>query len=333
MDAPFAQLGSLTLTQLAYVVAVDTHRHFGRAAAACHVTQPTLSMQLGKLERALGATLFDRTRAPVVPTALGAQVAAQARVVLREAARVVELGNGDEREVAGELRLGVIPTLAPYLLPRVLDELVRRHPRLELVVEERLTDDVLDGLRHDALDVALLASPAGPAPELEERALFHEPFVGYVGAGHRLAHHATLAATDLSLDDLWLLAEGHCLRSEAVRLCGQREARGARGAMRGAMRGAASTRPGRARFESGNLETLKRLVERGQGMTLLPALAAAELPTAAQRRLVRAFDAPVPTRTIRLVRRRALRRPQLADALTAAVLEVLPASCVRAERR
>ena len=205
MDAPPAHFGPLTLTQLAYVVAVDTHRHFGRAAAACHVTQPTLSMQLGKLERALGATLFDRTRAPVVPTELGAQVAAQARVVLREAARLTELGQGhDGGDVAGELRLGVIPTLAPYLLPRVLDELARRHPRLELVVEERLTDDVLDGLRHDALDVALLASPAVPAGELEERALFHEPFVGYVGTAHRLAGHDTLAAADLSLDDLWL---------------------------------------------------------------------------------------------------------------------------------
>jgi LysR family hydrogen peroxide-inducible transcriptional activator len=322
MDAPLAPIGALTLTQLAYVVAVDTHRHFGRAAAACHVTQPTLSMQLGKLERTLGATLFDRTRAPVVPTALGVLVAAQARVVLREAARVTELGQAADGAVAGELRLGVIPTLAPYLLPRVLDELARRHPLLALVVEERLTDDVLDGLRHDALDAALLASPAGPAPELEERALFHEPFVGYVGAAHRLAGQDTLAAGDLSLDDLWLLAEGHCLRSDVVRLCGQREARGARGA--------SPARPGGARFESGNLETLKRLVERGQGMTLLPALAAAELSTAAQRRLVRPFDAPAPSRTIRLVRRRALRRPQLADALAAAVLDVLPPSCTLA---
>ncbi|MGZ8471627.1 MAG: LysR substrate-binding domain-containing protein [Gemmatirosa sp.] len=322
MDAPLSPLGSLTLTQLAYVVAVDTHRHFGRAAAACHVTQPTLSMQLGKLERALGATLFDRTRAPVVPTELGALVAAQARVVLREAARVTELGRATDGAVSGELRLGVIPTLAPYLLPRVLDELARRHPLLALVVEERLTDDVLDGLRHDALDVALLASPAGPGPELEERALFHEPFVGYVGAAHRLAGQDTLAAGDLSLDDLWLLAEGHCLRSDVVRLCGQREARGARGAT--------AAGPGGARFESGNLETLKRLVERGQGMTLLPALAAAELPTAAQRRLLRPFDDPAPSRTIRLVRRRGLRRPQLADALTDAVLDVLPSSCTRA---
>jgi LysR family hydrogen peroxide-inducible transcriptional activator len=278
-------------------------------------------MQLGKLERALGATLFDRMRAPVVPTELGALVAAQARVVLREAARVAELGRAADGAVAGELRLGVIPTLAPYLLPRVLDELARRHPLLALVVEERLTDDVLDGLRHDALDVALLASPAGPAPELEERALFHEPFVGYVGAGHRLAGRDTLDAADLSLDDLWLLAEGHCLRSDVVRLCGQREARGARGA--------SAARPGGARFESGNLETLKRLVERGRGMTLLPALAAAELPTAAQRRLVRPFDEPAPSRTIRLVRRRALRRPQLAEALAAAVLDVLPSSCER----
>ena len=315
MHAPPAQLGSLTLTQLAYVVAVDTHRHFGRAAAACHVTQPTLSMQLGKLERALGATLFDRTRAPVVPTELGAQVAAQARVVLREAARLVELGQGADGDVAGELRLGVIPTLAPYLLPRVLDELARRHPRLELVVEERLTDDVLDGLRHDALDVALLASPALPAPELEERALFHEPFVGYVGTAHRLAGHDTLAAADLSLDDLWLLAEGHCLRSEAVRLCGQREARGARGASPG--------RPGRTRFESGNLETLKRLVERGIGMTLLPALAAADLAPS-QQALVRPFAAPAPSRDVRLARPRASTRAHLVEAFTAALRRSLP---------
>ncbi|MDF1503767.1 hydrogen peroxide-inducible genes activator [Roseisolibacter sp. H3M3-2] len=318
MDALLSPLASLTLTQLAYVVAIDAHRHFGRAAAACHVTQPTLSMQLGKLERALGATLFDRTRAPVVPTPLGERVAAQARVVLREAARLAELAASDGGEVAGELRLGVIPTLAPYLLPRVLDVLAERHPRLTLVVEERVTDEVLDALRHDALDAALLASPAGAGSELEERPLFREPFVGYVGAGHRLAPRDTLDAEDLSLDDLWLLAEGHCLRTQAVRLCGEREARGARAGSLGA---------GRARFESGNLETLKRLVERGQGMTLLPALAAAELTTAAQQRLVRPFADPAPSRTVRLVRRRALRRPQLADALGAAVLDVLPSSC------
>ena len=318
MDALLAQLGSLTLTQLAYVVAVDTHRHFGRAATACRVTQPTLSMQLGKLERALGVSLFDRTRAPVVPTELGALVIAQARVALREAARITELRHAADGVVAGELRLGVIPTLAPYLLPRLLGELAHRHPALDLVVEERLTADVLDALRQDVLDVALVATPAGLSAELEERALFDEPFVGYVSASHRLAARDALDTNDLAPDDVWLLAEGHCLREAALRLCGFREARGARAGSR-AVRG--------PRFESGNLETLKRLVERGQGMTLLPALAAAELPTAAQRRLVRPFADPAPMRTVRLVRRRAAGRPQLADALASAVRAVLPSDC------
>ena len=325
MDLPIAQLGSLTLTQLTYVVAVDTYRHFGRAAAACHVTQPTLSMQLGKLERSLGAVLFDRARAPVVPTALGVQVVAQARLALREAARVTELRPVDDGTVAGALRLGIIPTLAPYLLPRLLEDLARRHPRLELVVEERLTDGILDGLRGDALDAGIVATPAGGSPELEERLLFVEPFSGYVSATHRLAGRAELTPGDLSLDDVWLLADGHCLRSETVRLCGEREVRGARATTARAT----TARAGLTRFESGNLETLTRLVERGHGMTLLPALAVAELTTPAQRALLRPFTEPAPSRTVRLVRRRALLRPQLAEAVVEAVLDVLPATCVR----
>jgi LysR family hydrogen peroxide-inducible transcriptional activator len=314
MEHTLAQLAGVTLTQLAYVVAVDDHRHFGHAAAACRVTQPTLSMQVGKLERALGVTLFDRRRAPVVPTAVGAVVVDQARATLREAARIVEVRDAAGGVVAGELRLGVIPTLAPYLLPRVVTALAERHPMLELVVEERITDDVVDGLRRGALDAGIVASSVADAG-IGEEPLFTEPFVGYVSAGHRLAGRRTITPGDLSLDDLWLLSEGHCVRAQTVRLCGQRAVRGARSA-------AASTSS--ARFESGNLETLKRLVERGVGMTLLPALAAEDLRTGAQRRLLRAFAPPVPTRDVRLVRRRTLAKQQLVAALAAALLDSLP---------
>ena len=314
MSFDLAALGSVTLTQLAYAVAVDTHRHFGRAAEACHVTQPTLSMQVGKLERALGVTLFDRSRAPVVPTAVGRAVLDQARVALREVARVADARDEAAGEIAGEVRLGVIPTVAPYLLPRAVRGIARRYPRLVLVIEERVTDDVVDGLRRGALDAAVLATPAG-APELVERVLYTEPFVGYVSEGHRLAGRAELTPADLSLDDLWLLAEGHCFRAQTVRLCGQRGARGARAV------GACTVG---AQFESGNLETLVRLVEGGAGMTLLPALAADALRSAAQRRLVRPFAAPAPSRDVRLVRRRDGARARLVDAVAALLVDALP---------
>jgi LysR family transcriptional regulator, hydrogen peroxide-inducible genes activator len=221
-------LAGLTLTQLAYVVAVDEHRHFGRAAAACHVTQPTLSMQLGKLERLLGVALFDRGRAPVVPTEAGRVVAERARHVLREAARIAEAVASDGDAIAGELRLGVIPTVAPYLLPAAVHALARRHPGLALVVEERVTDDALAAVRAGALDAAVVATDAAGA-DLAETPLFTEPFLAYVGAEHRLAGRRAIAPGDLSLDDLWLLSEGHCLRVQTVRLCGERRAAGARG--------------------------------------------------------------------------------------------------------
>lgn len=327
MSHPFSLAGSVTLTQLGYVVAVDTHRHFGKAAESCHVTQPTLSMQLRKLERALGVVLFDRSRTPVVPTDAGRVVAAQARVALREAARVADIVDAGRGVVAGELRIGVIPTLAPYLLPRVVDDLARVHPHLELVVEERVTDDVLAALRRDTLDAGLIASATGESG-MVERSLFREPFVGYVGAGHRLAGRRQITGDDLSLDDLWLLTEGHCFRSQVVRLCSERSRR--HHLHVGEPAAAASCAA--TRFESGNLETLKRLVERGRGMTLLPALAAAELPTAAQRALIVPFAGSVPARDVRLVRRRAYLKKHLVDAFVRAVLDAVPASMLASGR-
>ncbi len=313
---PLFDLGStVTLTQLAYAVAVDTHRHFERAAAACNVTQPTLSMQIQKLEAALGTTLFDRSRVPVIPTDAGVAVIAQARVVLNEAARLADLGRASSGTIAGELRLAVIPTLAPYLLPRVLETIARRHPSLELVVEERVTESVLEGLRDDTLDAGLVATGVD-APDIMQRHLFREPFVGYVSGKHRLAGRSRLSVSDLSLDDLWLLSEGHCMRTQVVSLCQQRQQNGARGSA------PETTCMRAARFESGNLETLKRLVERGNGMTLLPALAAADLATAAQRRLLIPFGRPVPVRQVGIARRRTHFRQHLVSAVETLIVEV-----------
>ena len=303
-----------TLTQLRYVVAVDTHRHFGAAAAACHVSQSTLSMQLRKLERALAVSLFDRSRMPVVATDLGRVIIEQARVALREADRIGELRDDSLGVVAGELRLGVLPTLAPYLLPTCLTTLRRRHPSLELVIEELVTDDIIRALRLDRLDAGLVATPVNVG-DLVHQPLFREPFVGYVSPRHRLAKRKVLTTADLSLDDLWLLSEGHCFRSEVLKLCGERES--------AASRPLSACTHG-ARFESGNLETLKRLVEQGDGMTLLPALAAADLRGERQRRLIRPFASPVPEREVRLVQRRAYLKRHLIAAVVAVILESLP---------
>lgn len=305
-----------TLTQLAYAVAVDTHRHFARAAQACNVSQPTLSMQLRKLEEAIGETLFDRSHSPVVPTDIGRILIAQARVILHEASRLGDLRDAASGKCEGELRIGVIPTLAPYLLPAVLEALAEHYPRIELVVEEGITETVFDALRTDTLDVGLVATTA-PISGIISQKLFQEPFVAYVSAAHRLAGRAQISVNDLSVDDVWLLMDGHCFRTQVMNLCRQRRA--SRASM---PRDSSHVPASLARFESGNLETLKRLVERGAGMTLLPALAAGELRMKAQRDLLIPFSNPVPGRTIRLVRRRHHVRAHLVSALVQVVQQV-----------
>lgn len=305
----------MTLTQLRYIVAVDTWRHFVRAAEECGVTQPTLSMQIRKLERELGVEIFDRARHPVEPTDLGRRIVAQARVVLAEAAALRELAEEAGGVVEGELRVGVIPTVAAYLLPRVLPPLGRRHGGLRLRIEELQTDQILEALEADRLDAGLVATSVDVAGVVE-RALYEEPFFAYVSEDHPAFGEARLHPESLRVDDLWLLHEGHCLRDQVLQLCGE-EGRAAGG----------SARP---RFESGHLETLKRLVETSGGMTLLPALALADL-TPEQRRRVRPFADPSPSRTVRLVHRRTYLRQRRIAAFEEVVREVAAAE-LRAPR-
>jgi LysR family hydrogen peroxide-inducible transcriptional activator len=227
---------------------------------------------------------------------------------------------GESPDVVGEVRLGVIPTLAPYLLPRLIQRLALDHPGLSLVVEERVTDDIVGRVRTRDLDAALVASDAASA-ELVERVLFTEPFVAYVSAAHRLALSSSVRPRDLSRDDLWLLSDGHCLRLQAVALCKRRGSRTSKSAKH-VPAGCTSA----VRFESGNLETIKRLIEQGIGMTLLPQLATLELHTDAQRRLVRPFVAPGPSRDVRLVQRRERAKQSLIGAVVDAIRASVPKS-------
>lgn len=299
----------MTLTQLSYAVAVADHPTFSAAAAACFVSQPTLSMQLMKLEDELGSPIFDRTSQPVRATPMGERVLAQARVALFEAKQVLEIARRDAGEVSGELRLGAIMTLAPYLLPLFLPKLAEKYPLLNVVVEELQTQQIVDRLRSGALDVGILVTPLRD-PAIVEDPLFYEPFLVYTSPSHPLAGVKQLREKDLALKDAWLLDDGHCFRDQAIRLCGERRK--------------GSALASNLRFESGNFETLKKMVDNGSGYTFLPWLAARDVSGGERRKQLKAFGAPVPTREVSLVHGKPFRRGALLAALRAEILAVVP---------
>ena len=291
----------MTLTQLSYIVTLAEVGHFGRAAEACFVTQPTLSMQIKRLEAELGVALFDRGSQPIRPTQRGEQVLAQARAVLAERDRLFALLD-EEGPLVGQLRVGIIPTLSTYLLPLLAPELERRYPRIELWVEELTTEHLVDQLVAGRLDSGLVATDEERGG-LEEEVLFTEAFACYVNESSPLAALDQLRPKDLDREDLWLLAEGHCLRDQVVQLCQQTRESGGRN----------------LRFASGSLETLRHLVDRSGGLTLLPQLALQYLAEPALHR-IRRFEDPVPARTVRLVRPRAGLKERLTDALAEVVV-------------
>ncbi len=300
---------SITLAQLRYIVAVDRHRHFARAASACNVSQPTLSMAIMKVEEELNAPLFDRSRKPVVPTDLGLKVIAQARVILREGERMAGIISEANDEIAGELVIGIIPTLAPYILPLVTRPFAEAYPKVLLSIHEMTTGVILEELAAERIDAALLAT-AESGPGFTERPLFSERFVAYVSPDHRLADQREIRTEDLDLEDLWLLSEGHCFRDQVLDLCG----------------GDSQTCGPRRSviFESGNLETIRHMVESTGGMTLLPEIATDYLSADQNATYVRPFLSPSPTRTVRILSGRADLKRRLIDAWTERLLANIP---------
>lgn len=306
---------TLTLTQLEYLVALDQYRHFGKAAKACHVSQPTLSMQLQKLENDLGVILFDRTFQPLLPTAQGEPLIAQARVVLSEARRLATLSRQDEKELKGELRLAVIPTIAPYLLPLFVEHFARTYPKLNLYIDELQTDQILAALELEKIDVGLLATPL-KSEGLEEEKLFLEPFLLYAPAEHPLGRKKSISEDDLDGSEMWLLAEGHCLRSQILRFCSLRNSQSVLK---------------NVRFEAGNLETLQRLVDLGTGYTLIPWLAAEGHTSPAA--VTREFKSPAPVRQVSLVWRRTQLKRRAIEALARTIQACLPSELKELQER
>jgi LysR family hydrogen peroxide-inducible transcriptional activator len=297
----------MTFTQLEYILAIDVHRHFAHAAEACFVTQPTLSMQVQKLEKTLGVKIFDRSRSPVVPTEAGKEILEQAKKVLLEKGRIREIISGRKGLLEGELRIGIIPTLAPYLLPLFVQSFTRKYPKVKLVVFEKTTDVLLQSLRDAVLDVGILVTPLNEKGILEE-VLFYEELLAYVSENNGLYRKTYVLAKDIDPNKLWLLEEGHCFRSQMIHLCELFKA---------------TRQESHFDYEAGSFETLRRMVEMNDGITVLPELATLDF-SKRQQGLIRHFRKPAPMREVSLAVTRDFVKERLVRILKEEILTSIP---------
>ena len=295
----------MTLQELKYLVALADLGHFGRAAEACCITQSTLSTQLKKLEDFLGVTLFDRSLKRVTPTPIGQEILQAARNIVEESERIKNLAKHAQDPMARTLRLGVIPTLGPYYLPHALTLVHKKHPGLRLLLREEMTPQILEHLIDGKLDAGLLALPVED-DSLRVEPLFYEPFFAALPAGHALTKRDVLKVSDIISEKLLLLDEGHCLRDQALDVCG------------------ANSR-GREEVRATSLETLRQMVGMGLGITLLPALAVDAGPRVSKKSVeIRPFKKPVPGRTIGLVWRKRAPFPETFERLAVTLKANLP---------
>lgn len=304
----------MNLRDLRYLVAVADHRHFGRAAAACHVSQPTLSTQLAKLEAYLGVKLFERTNRAVRVTPVGERVAAAARLALEGADRVVEIAREGRDPLAGTLRLGVLPTLAPFLIPWLLRPVRSRFPKLQLSLTEETTEHLIARLQRHELDAVFLATPVEDEPGLDAIALFDEPFWLAAPRGHPLARCTHITRKELSEAELLLLSDEHCLKQQTLEVCRYRR------------RLPPAALPD---LRASSLETLLELVAAGIGCTLIPALATRGPWARSSRMELRPLDVSGAHRRVMLAFRATYPRMAALTALADLVREEVPRDLVR----
>jgi LysR family hydrogen peroxide-inducible transcriptional activator len=266
-------------------------------------------MQIHKLEEELGITIFDRSKSPVIPTEIGEKIIAEAKKIIKKSKHIEDLATLNDDELRGTFRIGIIPTVAPYLLPLFLRNFRKKYPDVRLIFEEVVTDKLLDLLNQDHLDIGIIATPADRGNIFEED-LYYEPFLGYVSEDHPLAKKDRLSVDDLEVTNLWLLNEGHCFRDQTVKLCKK-------------FRKNKLDNP-KIEFESGNLETLKQLVEQNFGMTLLPYLAKSQINAQCAKAHLREFDDPVPRRKVRIVYGREYLKKNIIEAFKKEVMASIP---------
>lgn len=297
----------MTFVQLEYIIAVDTHRHFAEAARHCFVSQPTLSMQIQKVEEELGVKIFDRSKQPVITTELGAELVAQARKILSEKTKLEEIVQRKKGILTGELRIGIIPTLAPYLLPLFVTSFTQKYPLVRLVVNELTTENIVSSLRSGKIDMGILVTPL-QENGIKEHVLFYEELMAYVSRKNAAYKKTYMLPQDIDPNKLWLLEEGHCFRSQIVNLCELRKA---------------SRDASHFDYEAGSIETLRRMVDTNDGITILPELATLGM-SGRQLAQIRYFKRPAPMREVSIVVHRDFVKKRLIDILKEEILASIP---------
>ncbi len=287
----------MTITQLNYVLAVAEHKNFTRAAQKVFVTQPTLSMQIQKLEEELDVQIFDRTKKPIQLTETGKKIVHQARNIVNESDRIQDIVDQQKGYIGGIFRLGVIPTIMPTLLPMFISNFIKKYPKVKLKIEELSTQAIIERLREGHLDAAIAATPL-ELNGIKENVLYYEPFVGYIPPSHRLHKETKIKVEDLDIDDILLLEDGHCFKDGILNLC----------------KATRNYDEDHFQLESGSFETLIKLSNEGLGMTLLPYLHTLDIKDSEKENL-RMFHDPVPAREVSLIYNRSELKMQIIEAL------------------
>lgn len=295
----------MTITQLQYVLAVAEHQNFTKAALKVFVTQPTLSMQIQKLEEELGVKIFDRTKKPIQLTETGRKIVNQARNIVNESDRIQDIVDQEKGFIGGTFRLGIIPTVMPTLLPMFLTNFIKKYPKVKLKIEELNTEAIIERLNDGHLDAAIAATPL-ELDGIKEQVLYYEPFVAYIPEGHRLSTENNLNVEDLDIDDMLLLEDGHCFKDGIVNLC----------------KASRNYDGDNFQLESGSFETLLKLANEGLGMTLLPYLHTLDLGEKERQRL-KMFVEPAPAREVSLIYTKSELKMQIIEALRTTIAGVI----------
>jgi len=287
----------MTITQLSYVLAVAENQNFTKAAQKCFVTQPTLSMQIQKLEDQLDILIFDRSKKPIELTEVGKKIVTQARNIVNESYRIQDIVDQEKGYIGGEFKLGIIPTVMPTLLPMFLTNFVKKYPKVKLKIEELTTEEIISRINDGHLDAAIAATPL-ENENIKERVLYFEPFVAYVPQNHRLKNKKKLETSDLEIDDMLLLEDGHCFRDGVINLC----------------KAFKNHSDDKFQIESGSIETLVKLSNEGLGMTLMPYLHTLDLNEKAKENL-HYFTEPSPAREVSLIYHKSELKMQIIEAM------------------
>ncbi|RUT73530.1 hydrogen peroxide-inducible genes activator [Ancylomarina longa] len=305
----------ITITQLEYIIAVDSYRHFATAADKCFITQPTLSMQIKKLEEFLDVNIFDRTKQPIIPTDVGASIIEQARIILGETKKIDDIIKEYKNTIDGNLKIGIIPTLAPFLLPMFIGDYIRKYPDVKVEVEEMVSEEIMQSLKKDKIDVGIFVTPAKDELIIEHP-LFYEEMMIYAHKDHQILKQSLIEVKDIATPEIWMLGDGHCFRNQVINLCKMHDLQHQELPFE---------------FESNSLETLMKIVDKEGGFTLIPELATQYL---APEKLsqVKQFSNLHPLREVSLVYSRHYSKQKLLRLLAEHIQDIIPKELLKSDR-